>query len=315
MSALTDSKRFREALATFATGVTIVTTVDQTGADVGVTASSFNSVSLEPPMVLWSLGRKSSRINAFLAAGHFAVHVLAREQEALAGVFSARSEDHFAGLSLTRGFGGIPLLEGCAARFQCRTAFQYEGGDHVILVGEVLAFDHCQREPLLFHGGRFGLAVAPCGVQMAVGADRAAEPGLGEPDFLIDQLGRAYHRLLARLWPELQRRRLAVADYVLLRLLSGGENVSLAELQAKAAQTGVQVNAELVQRLTERGLVEQIGESAGTLRPSAQGRQMRIELLAIAEAAAEEVESQLDPSESLLLRQLLGRIVAPGDRT
>ena len=159
MTAGFDPKRFRQALGTFITGVTIVTTVDGEQNDVGMTANSFNSVSMEPPMVLWSIGKSSSNLQAFLGARHFAVHVLAADQEALASHFSKRGVDRFAGLPLERSADGIPLLPGCAARFQCRTAFQYEGGDHVILVGEVLDFDCDNREPLLFKSGRYGVAV------------------------------------------------------------------------------------------------------------------------------------------------------------
>lgn len=150
-----DSRKFRQALGAFPTGVTIVTTSDAAGADVGVTANSFNSVSLSPPLILWSFGRSSTKITAFQQARHFAVHVLANDQEALARTFAQRGIDRFAGLQTTRGPDGIPLLEGCAARFECRTAFQYEGGDHVIFVGEVLSFEHWDHEPLVFKRGRF----------------------------------------------------------------------------------------------------------------------------------------------------------------
>src|ERR1700750_2976420 len=115
-------KHCRGALGPFATGVTIVTSRDAEGADVGMTANSFNSVSLDPPMVLWSIGRHSSNFDIFVKASHFAVHVLSAEQEALATRFATRGIERFAGLQIQRGAGNTPLLEGCAARFQCRTA-------------------------------------------------------------------------------------------------------------------------------------------------------------------------------------------------
>jgi 3-hydroxy-9,10-secoandrosta-1,3,5(10)-triene-9,17-dione monooxygenase reductase component len=155
MSHSFDAQRYRQALGSFTTGVTIITAVDGAGADVGMTANSFNSVSLTPPMVLWSLGRSSTNIAAFLQAKHFAVHVLAVEQHDLAHRFSQRGIDRFAGLTLGRGPDGIPLLDGAAARFECRTAYQHEGGDHVIFVGEVLGFDCWEREPLVFKRGSF----------------------------------------------------------------------------------------------------------------------------------------------------------------
>jgi 3-hydroxy-9,10-secoandrosta-1,3,5(10)-triene-9,17-dione monooxygenase reductase component len=154
-----DSQRFRRALGTFPTGVTIITTTDASGNDVGVTVNSFNSVSLSPPLVLWSLDHKSASFAAFAQAGHFAIHVLAGEQDDLARRFSLKGVDRFAGLNLGRGADGMALIEGCAARFECRMAAQYAGGDHTIFLGEVLRFEHHEREPLLFKHGRFALAV------------------------------------------------------------------------------------------------------------------------------------------------------------
>lgn len=155
----TNARRFRTALGAFATGVTIVTTRDGEARDVGLTANSFNSVSLDPPMVLWSLARNSRSLPAFVEASHFAVHVLAADQEELSLKFARRGVDKFSGLDLERGAGQVPLLRGCSARFQCRTAFHHEAGDHVIFLGEVAAFDHSDLPELLFHRGRYALAV------------------------------------------------------------------------------------------------------------------------------------------------------------
>lgn len=154
-----DSKSFRQALGTFPTGVTIITAVDASGADVGMTANSFNSVSLDPPLVLWSLARTATNFDALIQAKHFAVHVLAADQDELAMVFAQKGADRFAGLQVTRGQHDLPLLDGAVARFECRTAHHYEGGDHVIIVGEVLGLEHWEREPLAFKRGRFALAV------------------------------------------------------------------------------------------------------------------------------------------------------------
>ena len=156
----THVRQFRSALGAFATGVTIVTTRTGSGVDVGLTANSFNSLSLDPPMVLWSLAKSSRSLPAFLESGYFAVHVLAASQEALSHTFATRGAEKFAGLALERGRAGIPLLDGCTARFQCRTAIKYEGGDHLVFIGEVEAFDHFDRPPLVFHGGRYAAAVA-----------------------------------------------------------------------------------------------------------------------------------------------------------
>lgn len=156
-----DTRLFRQALGSFATGVTIVTTRDQVGNDVGLTVNSFNSVSLQPALVLWSLAHSSHKLmQAFCAAEHFAVHILAADQEALSNLFASGGADKFAGLPLTRGVGGVPLLGGCAARFECRVAQRHAGGDHEIFIGEVLAFEDFSRAPLLFHGGQYAALAA-----------------------------------------------------------------------------------------------------------------------------------------------------------
>lgn len=158
-----DTRGFRTALGAFTTGVTIVTTCDAAGNDVGLTANSFNSVSLDPPLVLWSLAKSSSSLNAFVGSRHFAVHILAADQQKLSESFARRSTDKFAGLVSERGHGGVPLLDGCVARFECETAFRYDGGDHEIFVGRVIHFEHFQRQPLVFMGGKYAIALqAPC---------------------------------------------------------------------------------------------------------------------------------------------------------
>ena len=147
---------FRTALGMFATGVTIVTGRDANGVRVGLTANSFNSVSLSPPLVLWSLSRQAGSMPAFTRGSHYAIHILAAEQRSLAERFARREVDRFAGLAFREGAGGAPILEGVAAVFECFNRSQYEEGDHVIFVGEV---ERCERresaQPLIFHGGRF----------------------------------------------------------------------------------------------------------------------------------------------------------------
>jgi flavin reductase (DIM6/NTAB) family NADH-FMN oxidoreductase RutF len=146
----------RAALGLFATGVTIVTTRAPDGSMIGLTANSFNSVSLAPPLVLWSLGLKAGSLQAFLQAKHYAIHVLAVEQQNLAERFASKMPNRFEGLALNPGLGDVPLLPDCAAVFECTSKSQYPEGDHVILVGEVLACQHdATRSPLLFHGGKF----------------------------------------------------------------------------------------------------------------------------------------------------------------
>lgn len=153
-----DSQALRTALGHFATGVTIVTTRDKAGSPIGMTASSFNTVSLDPPLILWSIGRKAYSYPAFAEAEHFAVHVLGNEHQEWSNRFGRASEEKFDGLTVSEGLGTVPLLSDCPARFECSVEHRYEGGDHMILVGRVLRMEHdsCDDvKPLLFHRGRY----------------------------------------------------------------------------------------------------------------------------------------------------------------
>lgn len=157
MTAELDSRRFRDALSRFATGVTIITTIAPDGKPVGLTANSFNSVSLTPPMVLWSINKHSRSLPIFEDASHFAISVLCADQMPLAARFASPVDDRFDGVAWQRGRAGMPLFEGCVAWFECSNAFKYEGGDHFIFVGEVLEFGHSDRVPLLYAGGAYGI--------------------------------------------------------------------------------------------------------------------------------------------------------------
>ena len=147
---------FRAALGMFATGVTIVTALAPDGTPIGLTANSFNSVSLTPPLVLWSLARSAGSLAAFSTGSHYTINILSADQQDLARQFAAQGGDRFAGVQFTAGAGGAPLLHGAAATFECFNRSRYEEGDHVIFVGEV---ERCAAQagasPLLFHGGRF----------------------------------------------------------------------------------------------------------------------------------------------------------------
>jgi flavin reductase (DIM6/NTAB) family NADH-FMN oxidoreductase RutF len=159
-SSALDPRDFRNALGTFATGVTIITAAAADGRPYGLTCNSFASVSLNPPLVLWSLGIYSQSLGVFQNASHFAVHVLGASQLTLASKFAKSSEDKFAGLECTPGLGNAPLLGNCVASFQCRAVNRYYGGDHVIFLGAVEAYAYNRQEPLLFAHGSYGRFLA-----------------------------------------------------------------------------------------------------------------------------------------------------------
>ena len=163
-----DRGHFRGALGRFATGVTIITTraIDADGVPqlLGFTANSFNSVSLDPPLVLWSLALAAGSLAVFRDNSHYAVNVLASDQIALSRLFGSHSSrasgldttaDRFDGVAWREGFRGAPILEGCCAWFECFNRSRYEEGDHVIFVGEVERCGYGEREPLVFQGGDY----------------------------------------------------------------------------------------------------------------------------------------------------------------
>lgn len=155
-----DPRDFRSALGTYATGVTIITAAGGDGRPYGLTCNSFASVSLNPPLVLWSLVLYSTSLNAFQNASHFAVNVLGVSQQALANKFAKSSGDKFFDVDWKPGLGGAPLLAESVANFQCRAANRYYGGDHVIFLGAVEAYSYNRKEPLLFARGGYGRFLA-----------------------------------------------------------------------------------------------------------------------------------------------------------
>lgn len=150
-----DPQAFRTALSQFATGITIITATGADGRRVGVTANSFNSVSLSPPLVLWSLAHKSGSFSAFQTCTHFAVNVLAADQEHLSRHFAQHAADKFAGIETVAGAGGSLLLPGSLAQFECRTRSLYPEGDHTIFVGEVIQFAHTDKAPLVYQARHY----------------------------------------------------------------------------------------------------------------------------------------------------------------
>lgn len=151
-----DAATFRSALSRFASGVTVLTTHTDDDRDLGMTATAFSSVSIDPPLVLVCVDHDASMASPLKHATHVGVHVLRAGQEELSRRFAGTESDRFAGLAVTRGAGHVPLLEGALARLQCRIVERHPGGDHVIVVAEVLEAEVSDGEPLLYFRGRYG---------------------------------------------------------------------------------------------------------------------------------------------------------------
>ncbi len=149
-----NTRQFKSALSQFATGVTVITTRLGNGHFLGITASSFNSVSLTPPLVLWSLSDRASSLPVFTGNSHYVINVLGAEQTALAEQFSKPAIDRFSGVEFTLSPTGLPILAGATAWFECHNRSRYPEGDHIIFVGEVEQCAFTAGAPLIFHGGQ-----------------------------------------------------------------------------------------------------------------------------------------------------------------
>nr|WP_321456780.1 flavin reductase family protein [uncultured Cohaesibacter sp.] len=150
-----EATEFRNALGRFATGIAVVTTVDGEGNLMGLTVNSFNSVSLDPPLVLWSLDKSSNQLDAFSNSGFYGVSILGSEQQLASNLFAAMADDRFEQISWSAGTTGAPLIDGALAQIECTTEQIIEGGDHIILLGRVVAINAAEGEPLLYYGGAY----------------------------------------------------------------------------------------------------------------------------------------------------------------
>lgn len=300
-----DGRALRDAFGSFATGVTIVTTAGPDNVDIGLTANSFSSVSLDPPMVLWSLARTSLNMDAFRNCGHFAVHILSADQEALSGRFASKGVDRFEGLTPERGPDGIPLLPDCMARFTCKLAYQYEGGDHVIFVGEIVDFSHSARKPLVFHGGRYGMLLP----KQAASADEFSNLS---SDDLLYQVSNAYFQTRQSVIDTLAANRWTAEEYAVLSIIGRDDGLCVPEIVARSEKVrGQGISAAIVQKLIAHGLLHEVDADDGpvAVRLTAAGRQAVLELIAIRKASEAQVQGDLDPSEVQLLKHLLARLV------
>lgn len=301
MTAISDQKSFdavafRNALGSFTTGVTVVTTHCTTAGDVGLTANSFNSVSLSPPMVLWSLAKSAFSVDAFKAAEYFSVHILSEDQQYLSNQFAKKGADKFSGLSVSRGPGDVPLLEDCSARFLCKTAYQYEGGDHIIFVGEVLNFSHRKKMPLLFFGGQYSQIQKP---------DADASEPLTD-DSLGYLLRLSYQKLMMPLTTELQLRDISMHQHYFLANVSRNDNKTMAELLALMSEVNGAPPKEDIDALFAKGLIE-MADDLVTLTQKGIG--LRIELAAVYKSLESQALNSLSHEKAQSLKILLKQFI------
>ncbi|MBR9829027.1 MAG: flavin reductase [Oceanospirillales bacterium] len=305
-----DPKAFRTALGTFTTGVTIITAQAADGTPVGITANSFNSVSLDPPMVLWSLAKTANSLPVFTESKHWNVHVLSVEQEALSGRFASRGEDKFAGLTLDDGITNAPLLPGSTARFQCRTAFMHDGGDHIIFIGEVLGFDQSDLPPLVFQSGQYALAARKPREEVRLTQSEPPPECSYTEDLLGYLLGRAHFQMVNRLKGLLDEQKLAQEQFFILSVLCIRDRMTLSEINEYIAYTGYSVDENDMQVLTDGGhvVIEQ-----DRYRMTADGREASLHQIAHAKAIEEELVEALGQGDAMALKLLLKRLIERTD--
>ncbi|HET8882442.1 MAG TPA: flavin reductase [Solimonas sp.] len=305
-----DPTEFRKALGTFATGVTIITTRTADGTPIGLTANSFNSVSLTPPLVLWSLANTSASLDVFRSAEYWAVHVLATDQEELSARFAKRGIDKFAGLDIENGHGGTPLLRGCTARFQCRTAFQYEGGDHQIFVGEVLGFDRAESAPLVFHGGRYAHATRRDAPDLKPRSAHLA--GSFSEDFLGYLLGRSHFRFFAELRDALDAEGINDMEFYVLSTLTLKPVLTAQELAEGMAGVLDDRRKHALDSLVARSLAASRNQDGVAYELTEHGRDVALRLISRAKALESQVLERLGP-DAPVLKSLLNRLLTEID--
>ena len=303
-----ETRGFRAALGQFATGVTVVTTRSPNGERIGLTANSFNSASLDPPMVLWSLKNDSTNFDVFAEASHFAVNVLAADQVEVSQRFSRFVEDRFAGLECTDGIGGVPVIDGCAANFQCRNVHRYSGGDHAIFVGEVLDFDVHERTPLVFHRGDYTVTLP-----RPVGDVDATEIAGGYvDDFLLPLLARAYRLFGLPFYEHLTEKGVPRDEWRVLATLSD-QSCTRDEL-AWVIRMPEDILDTTLEALMRKGMIVEAGSRTERGQPrlvcTQSGSRRVIKLLAVAKAREADVLSDLPELEQQDFKRMLRSIIA-----
>lgn len=302
-----DRRAFRTALGRFPTGVTVVTTHGPKGEPIGLTANSFNSVSLDPPLVLWSLAKSAQVLPIFEASAYYAVNVLAADQIGVSRQFASRAQDRFAGIDWTPGLGSAPLIEGCAARFECRNLERYQGGDHLIFLGQVERFSDAARPALAYHASDY-----------MVTAHHPERLALPEGERFIDDdlqhlLARASHHAGGSFAAHLKHIGIAAAEWRILAALAEVTGLSVSRL-ARLVLVQQPTLTKLVDRMVLRGLVAR-GPSGADRRQvlvhaTRKGRASARQLLRRARAHESSILAGYGYGEVVLLKAALRGLIA-----
>jgi len=302
-----DPKALRQALGAYTTGVTIITTRSSTGEPVGITANSFSSVSLDPPLVLWSLARSAHSLPAFSESTHWNVHVLSMEQEDLSNRFARAGENKFAGLELDDGMSDSPLLPQCSARFQCKKAFEYDGGDHIIFVGEVLGFDKSERPALAYAAGNYAIPTKKTNTKLSTST--AQHNSAYSEDLLGYLLGRAHYQMLANMKVIYSKYGINESDFFIIATLMIRSQLNLVELNKYLHYIGA-VNKEDLLKLSQLGLVQNINEMFSL---TSEGVIAGREFVKTANEVEARLAENIGETDTLAMKSLLKRVILATD--
>lgn len=302
-----DPKDFRRALSQFPTGVTVITTLDAEGNPVGVTASSFNSVSMDPTLVLWSIDKGAHSLSAFENAEHFAVNILSRDQVATSNNFASRGEDKFANAEYTAGLGGAPVLNDYAAQFECKTWAVYEGGDHLILVGEVLGYRYNDDvEPLVFARGSYAVS-AQHPEMVKSSAPCAANEDDFVGDYLLYLLRESYQLFSADLYPKLKHEcGVTPEEWRILARMISCPAIKISDLGGMVMQPESALR-ETADFMADKGLVEY--QDKDTLSVTGKGAEVAAQMKKLAQSEEAALIGQLSSEQSALLKDSLKTLI------
>lgn len=297
-----DPKDFRRALGKFPTGVTVITTRDAEGQPIGMTASSFNTLSIEPALVLWSIDKNAWSLDAFTQGKAFAINVLRNDQVDLSNRFARRGEDKFAGLHIRDDAHGCPLLPGASASYACKTWNVYEGGDHFIIVGEVIDYAYEENvSSLVFHNGRYAVPEVHPAVQAPTEA-LEARGLLG--DYLLYQLRQTLNAYASDFYPRLSHFGVTAEEWRVLTLLADGEPMEQEHICRFVSQPLKEL-VSIGEWLKERGLLQVDGSRLVLTEP---GKRLAAQLLDTAIEHEHKMLAPLDADEQAALKAMLKKI-------
>lgn len=306
-----DIKAFRQALGSFTTGVTIITATAPDGTPIGLTANSFNSVSLDPPMVLWSLAKTSLSLAAFREAEHWNVHILSQHQQDLSNIFASRGEDKFEGVVLDDGISAAPLIPDCSARFQCRNVVTHDGGDHLIFIGEVLGFDQQALPPLVFQQGQYAMTARKPWEEVNLSSEPTAPQCSYNEDLLGYLLGRSHFQMLYRMRKVLDEQALEDSHFFALSVLNIQQQLTLEQLNTHLDYTGHSLSETDIEFLKSQDLIKKLDGDSYQLTSA--GRKTSLHHIAQAKAIEEELIAELSAGDVMALKLMLKRLIHKTD--